>query len=232
MNPEQESNQQPGRVITPGEQPQPAPQFEQPEVATAPAEEFSAAEPTAVSSEPVVSQPEPEVIASDTVAPQPQQQVVAVQPQPVSNFAEPTTAPSSQTDENPDKSYVLALALSYFLGSIGVDRFYLGKIGTGIAKLLTFGGFGIWALIDLLLIAFGKLHAKGDDRPLQGFAHNFKWVKITTIILIIFNIVVIGGVILVMTMASAKQQNLVQQYNTDVKNQSLTSESSTTTQIN
>ena len=52
-----------------------------------------------------------------------------------------------------DKSYVTALLLSGFLGGFGVDRFYLGYTGLGIAKLLTFGGCGIWSLIDFILIA-------------------------------------------------------------------------------
>ncbi len=42
------------------------------------------------------------------------------------------------------------------LGGLGVDRFYVGKIGTGILKLLTGGGFGICWLIDTILIAVGN----------------------------------------------------------------------------
>ena len=55
------------------------------------------------------------------------------------------------------RSYVVAILLSLFLGGLGVDRFYMGYIGLGIAKLLTFGGCGIWQLIDLVLIIVGKL---------------------------------------------------------------------------
>ncbi|HYH75110.1 MAG TPA: TM2 domain-containing protein [Candidatus Saccharimonadales bacterium] len=51
------------------------------------------------------------------------------------------------------RSWMAALILSIFVGSLGVDRFYLGRIGTGILKLITLGGFGIWWLIDLILIA-------------------------------------------------------------------------------
>jgi TM2 domain-containing membrane protein YozV len=47
------------------------------------------------------------------------------------------------------------LLLSIFLGYLGVDRFYAGKIGTGILKLITGGGCGIWYVIDLILILSG-----------------------------------------------------------------------------
>jgi hypothetical protein len=67
---------------------------------------------------------------------------------------------------DPDaKEWLLALLLSIFLGTLGVDRFYLGHIGLGILKLVTFGGCGIWWLIDVILIATGALKdARG--RPL------------------------------------------------------------------
>ena len=58
------------------------------------------------------------------------------------------------------KSKVVALIISIFLGELGIDRFYLGYIGTGILKLITCGGFGIWWLIDLIMIATGKLKPK------------------------------------------------------------------------
>ncbi|MDA8346921.1 MAG: TM2 domain-containing protein [Thermaerobacter sp.] len=51
------------------------------------------------------------------------------------------------------RDWLVALLLACFLGHLGVDRFYLGKIGTGILKLITIGGFGIWWLVDIILIA-------------------------------------------------------------------------------
>lgn len=50
-------------------------------------------------------------------------------------------------------NWVLCLLMSIFFGSLGVDRFIMGKVGTGILKLITCGGLGIWWLIDLILIA-------------------------------------------------------------------------------
>ncbi|XP_016407780.1 TM2 domain-containing protein 3 isoform X1 [Sinocyclocheilus rhinocerous] len=48
-----------------------------------------------------------------------------------------------------------ALALSIALGGFGADRFYLGQWREGLGKLFSFGGLGIWTLIDVLLIGVG-----------------------------------------------------------------------------
>lgn len=64
------------------------------------------------------------------------------------------------------RNYMVALLLSIFVGSLGVDRFYMGYVGLGILKLITLGGCGIWWLIDLILIATKNLK-DADGQELQ-----------------------------------------------------------------
>ncbi len=54
-----------------------------------------------------------------------------------------------------------ALLFSMFLGGLGFDRFYLGHIKEALGKIFSFGGLGIWTLIDSVLIVCGYL--KPDD---------------------------------------------------------------------
>ena len=58
----------------------------------------------------------------------------------------------SEVSIKSDKDYVAMILLCLFVGGLGIHRFYSGKIGTGILMLLTLGGLGIWAIIDLVMI--------------------------------------------------------------------------------
>ena len=62
-----------------------------------------------------------------------------------------------------EKDWLVTLLLSLFLGSIGIHRFYVGKIGTGILEILTLGGCGIWTLIDIIMIATGNFKDKDGN---------------------------------------------------------------------
>lgn len=58
------------------------------------------------------------------------------------------------------KSRLVAALLAFFLGGLGIHRFYTGKIGTGIVWLLTGGCFGIGALVDFIMILCGAFKDK------------------------------------------------------------------------
>ena len=88
-----------------------------------------------------------------------------------------------------NKSFLTAWLLSLLLGVFGVDRFYLGKVGTGILKLVTLGGFGIWALVDLILILTNKMRDK-QGLPLEGYDRHRKIALVVTGVLILLSIVV------------------------------------------
>lgn len=66
-----------------------------------------------------------------------------------------------------DKSLLIATilaALFFVCGVSGLHRFYVGKIGTGILMLITFGGLGIWALIDLIVLVTGNFRDRDENR--------------------------------------------------------------------
>ncbi|MER7677974.1 TM2 domain-containing protein [Streptomyces sp. NPDC096934] len=67
-----------------------------------------------------------------------------------------------------DKSKIVAGILQLTLGTLGVGRFYMGSVGIGIAQLFTCGGFGIWALIDGIMLLTGNSATDAEGRVLRG----------------------------------------------------------------
>lgn len=106
------------------------------------------------------------------------------------------TSTTDLNQENQPKSATTALFLCLFLGFLGIHRFYVGKIWTGILMALTFGGFGIWTLIDLIYIASGHFKDKnGNELEFRKTKMSpLKLVFIILGLLILFMIAYVGTV--------------------------------------
>ena len=127
--------------------------------------------------------------------------------QPADTAIVPSETPSSaqteleiHTKKIPRQRHFLALFfLSFTWGAFGVDRFYMGLVGTGILKLITFGGFGFWTLIDLFVIMTGTFKDKQGRLTLQ--VGEYKKFAIRTVLwfaIILGAVILINGIILIL----------------------------------
>lgn len=66
-----------------------------------------------------------------------------------------------------EKKALPVFLLCFLFGFLGLHRFYVGKIGTGVLQLITVGGFGIWVLVDLVLILIGAFTDKQGNKITQ-----------------------------------------------------------------
>lgn len=105
------------------------------------------------------------------------------------NLAPYPPSPGYGKVQQSSKSFLVTWLLSLLVGIFGADRFYLGKIGTGILKLITFGGFGVWALIDLILVLANKARDK-RGLPLEGYDKHKRMALIVTAAVVLLSIIV------------------------------------------
>lgn len=137
------------------------------------------------------------------------------------------SGPPSQAAPQPNvgsKSYLATFLFALFLGYLGVDRFYLGKIGTGILKLLTFGGFGVWWLVDLILIIAGHTKDKVGHDLAGRHEHLTASIIILGVYVVISAIATFFWLAFVLTVLSSTQHGHLQ--SSTNQNQSLTQSSS------
>ncbi len=87
-------------------------------------------------------------------------------PIPVKIFKMATKIIGKNMEKSP-KGFIPTILLCFFLGGLGVHRFYVGKTGTGILMLLTLGGLGIWSLIDFIMIVCGAFK-DGNGLPIKS----------------------------------------------------------------
>ena len=97
------------------------------------------------------------------------------------------------------RHFLAVFFISFMWGTFGVDRMYLGKVWTGIIKLVTFGGAGIWTIVDLILIMGGTMRDKQGREMLQFVEYKkFAYWTVLIFALVVGVIVLINGIALIL----------------------------------
>lgn len=97
------------------------------------------------------------------------------------------------------KNWLHALILNWFLGCLGMHRFYTGYIGIGIAQFLTGGGLGIWSLVDMVMIGLNK-YKNYEGQELEGYNKPIGYMGIAYALMVVLLVILI---ILLVLLAAA-----------------------------
>ncbi len=116
----------------------------------------------------------------------------------------------ASTSKN-SKSAMITFLLCLFFGIFGIHRFYVGKIGTGVLMLMTGGGFGIWALIDLVFIINNKFEDnKGNSLFLTHNPSSLKKAMMVIVSVIVWLLVLASTLIAIVYYATSGLVDTVQ----------------------
>lgn len=110
------------------------------------------------------------------------------------------------------RHFLAAFFLSFMFGIFGVDRFYLGKYWTGLLKLLTMGGFGVWALTDLSQIVSGSMLDKQGNKLIDAEKYK-KFAKRTLGMFTLVSVILVSLFMMLVTYIATsfiENQNLMQ----------------------
>jgi TM2 domain-containing membrane protein YozV len=129
------------------------------------------------------------------------------------------------------RHFLAVFFFSFMWGMFGVDRFYLGKVATGILKLVTFGGLGVWTIVDLVLIVSGVMRDKQGNEMLEAARYKKLAGRTILIFAIALGILILAsGVSVVYTVTELINQ--FQNGGGDLQNLIQGSGSNSTTDIN